>query len=111
MNRYYAFRFWEKEFNKMTYLSLNQFNFVGVNFNDFEIMQYIGLKDKNGKEIYEGDILSFGIYENEDRRLVVKFEKLEIDDFVIYGYDGQFEYGEIIGNIYENPELIPKEDV
>ena len=80
-------------------------------FNDIELMQYTGLKDKNNKEIYEGDILfeSFGeryyrvIFENGSFRAEFKgdFEEYSFDliDVVAQGC-------EVIGNIYENPELM-----
>lgn len=69
----------------------------------YELMQYTGLSDKNGKEIYEGDITSF-----DHQKGVVKFE------------DGSFHLGwgyvesllsnadicEVIGNFYENPDLL-----
>lgn len=79
-------------------------------FNDVELMQYTGLKDKDNKEIYEGDILfeSFGekyykvIFENGGFRAEFKgdFEEYSFDliDVVAQGC-------EIVGNIYENPEL------
>ena len=80
-------------------------------FNDVELMQYTGLKDKNNKEIYEGDILfeSFGekyykvVFENGSFRVEFKgdFEEHSLDliDVVAQGC-------EIVGNIYENPELL-----
>jgi len=76
-----------------------------------ELMQYTGLKDKNNKEIYEGDILfeSFGeryykvVFENGSFRAEFEgdFEEHSFDliDVVLHRC-------EIIGNIYENPELI-----
>ncbi len=79
-------------------------------FNDVELMQYTGIKDKDNKEIYEGDILfeSFGeryykvVFENGSFRAEFKgdFEEYSFDliDVVAQGC-------EIVGNIYENPEL------
>jgi hypothetical protein len=74
----------------------------------YEIMQYTGLKDKNGKEIYEGDIL---YYEScDDKKEVMWGPILDHDTKMGYG-DGwglvsTDEDAEIIGNIYENPELL-----
>ena len=83
--------------------------------------QYTGLKDKNGKEIYEGDIVSFedsdGGYEYQDVVIntgIVEYGELrfyftnrvavEMDDFYIK--DGRCDGIEVIGNIHENPELL-----
>lgn len=113
------FRAWDK-------LNKEMFNVESINFqerrvyrdvvsyrdfNDIELMQYIGLEDKNGKEIYEGDIVfeSFGenyykiIFENGSFRAEFKgdFEEYSLDliDVVAQGC-------EVVGNIYENHELI-----
>jgi len=90
-----------------------------------ELMQYTGLKDKNGKEIYEGDVL--GGYPNKSIMYEVKFGRVEIDDNEGYSsnivvgfylerefiddrkpfhFDYENENSEVIGNIYENPELL-----
>ncbi len=81
------------------------------NFNDIELMQYTGLKDKNNKEIYEGDILSDG---NDEKPYKVIFEngsfRAEFDgDFDEYSFDlmdVNLQCCEVVGNIYENSELI-----
>jgi len=93
---------------------------------DFELMQYTGLKDKNGVEIYEGDILkcthSFFQHPPGERIGEVMFlssgwsAKFSIvcriapeGDNMGMG-DGEtgypFEVSEVIGNIWENPELL-----
>ncbi len=98
---------------------------------EFELMQYTGLKDKNGKEIYEGDILKHGKYayapfENEvsvvewfdDNCCYIlkkKHNPKNSEDKQVYDTESLANIGggvgiegfpEIIGNIYENSELL-----
>jgi uncharacterized phage protein (TIGR01671 family) len=102
---------------------------------DLILLQYTGITDKHGEMIWEGDIISEGIYEppmvycGDDVSVVVyrftAFRKMDIRDYPKMDVKGQFgevrqgivlqSYGgvldnlshiEVIGNIYENPELL-----
>ena len=77
---------------------------------DFILMQYTGLKDKNGKEIFEGDIaLHPGLFSN-GKPGVIRFS--EIDASFYWSGKNSLPINNnhitIIGNIYENPELLHK---
>ena len=70
-----------------------------------KLMQYTGLKDVNGKEIYEGDIVSHGTFTNTIKYFKSAFclYDEQRDEYFIFH---QPEDTEVIGNIYENPELL-----
>ncbi len=74
-------------------------------------LQFTGLKDKTGREIYEGDILSLNPYkvlaviEYLESSFVFHFNK-EPDDYWVPNNMATTMRAEVIGNIYENPELL-----
>lgn len=130
MNREIKFRFWHLKDEKMidwVWITQNAWNsfrgdtpisllfdFLTVKKDEVVIQQFVGLLDKNGKEIYEGDILKCW-----DDCIVEEWSKYHIGVIVHFGlgftlkveenYLDWFhnaENIEVIGNINENPELL-----
>lgn len=136
MNREIKFRAWDKRINKWVAIGfhvLGEFNLFGGlgdhfmetkeitkvdsdidRLSDIEVMQFTGLLDKKGKEIYESDIVRiwadpkhYSGYTGHDyveavvwnpERAQYKLTEHEFDDF---------EFIEVIGNIHENKDLLP----
>ena len=130
MNREIKFRAWHKDLKKMFKIGQitlekgtwnfepNDRDFIGMSIPSqpsFVLMQYTGLHDKNGKEIYEGDILKVyykgmsGVgyveYDNDycEYKIIINTDK---DYFSLWKSIDL----EKIGNIYDNPELLGEED-
>jgi len=107
------FRAWDKRNKKMS----KPYILKGEGYEEFDfgkgciLIQYTGVKDKNGKEIYEGDIvksptfISEVIWKKDSGCFLYKTNNKTFEGFAM-GY----EWVEIIGNIYENPELIKSQD-
>ena len=82
-----------------------------------ELSQYTGLKDKNGKEVFEGDLIDYGFYGNKKILAEVVFQ---IGRYCLKVYENNEEYisefhndkdhetiwYEVIGSVFENPELL-----
>ncbi len=111
------FRAWDKANNR--FYNLVETRVPELNHGDDDgviYMQYTGLKDKNGKEIYEGDILRTdkGInavvyWSNSGACFMVKYHNIWSTKIGWYIYKNLRMFApksEVIGNIYENPELL-----
>lgn len=106
--RKFKFRAWDKNNNRMITDCSNFTHYhFGVNYQkDIIFMQFTGLFDKNGKEIYEGDIVSNGIVNLEVHYEWSQFSAGREPGILLSTIAEEVE---IIGNIYENPNLLKNE--
>jgi len=97
------FRYWDVRDKRMEYSGDLVGFWVHAMSADRPVMQYTGLKDKNGKEIYEDDIL----IDHLGQHLQVIFEAgCFLDGLLLNEIYLSSDTSEIIGNIHENPELL-----
>lgn len=131
------FRVWDNEGKEMHHTSINlvvcvsddgvsitdhsTFASACLDMNDFELMQSTGLKDKNGTEIYAGDIVEFkypydkrvktlgSIVWKEDKACFGIDMKETTEKYELYRITAE-HYLTVVGNIYENPELLEEDN-
>lgn len=129
------FRAWHKELGRMMLIEIMYFFFFDNELEELELndpvmndhisvypdeivlMQSTGLKDKNGKEIFEGDVVDYkgrkaiikwnGSYASFIYRFVDELNKRSAEWYPLYL---AYLKCEVIGNIYENPELLEVEE-
>ena len=112
-------RVWDKKQKKMIYdffidcdgvVFKRQSDYFALQPQDIIVMYAPGLKDKNGKEIYQGDILLYpkGIFSVDNDTMGTVYYRDGCFMCSCSRYSDRIEYladAEIVGNIYENPEL------
>ncbi len=122
MNREIKFRAWDgdtlRDCEEIIRNGWSPLTTKEYNGNKIIWMQFTGLKDKNGKEIYEGDLLHIVIDDDECVREIKyygdkEYPAFDVDEIPWLGNESNYLSSisnlgtmEIIGNIYENPELL-----
>jgi len=116
MTKEIKFRIWQNVTQPvMAYFGIKEIS-EGVDLEDkkdWKVMQFTGLLDKNGKEIYEGDVIEWyrllmDCKSVEKVGQVMKFHTRKMTA-QFTGVSGEhWRTVEVIGNIYENPELLSK---
>ncbi len=117
-DRIIKFRVWNKKYQQFTSPMFSELDIDQIFDNDdnYVFQQFTGLMDKNNKEIYEGDIVScYAWFDGMENRPIKKsiievklYYTTTITQEMCGGYDGtqRYEDVEIIGNIFENLNLL-----
>ena len=106
------FRAWDKNDGEMIgWLMLREYTAKWLDNNIVIPMQYTGLHDKNGKEIYENDIIKIEGWSEPIQQVIFNrggFCTIRLgEESASFAHDIKYAEGSVvIGNIYENPELI-----
>lgn len=114
------FRAWEKKLKHMITVTDIDFESKMINkssvwrfFDELVLMQYTGLKDKNGVEIYEGDVVKGHWWDKGEKHRHIGRVALVMNAYKVRGVKQYFGIDddlnptyEIIGNIHDNPELL-----
>ena len=99
MSREIKFNIWDNGVMDYNYDIEDIIDFqMNIDFNNCVFLQYTGLKDKNGVEIYEGDVIEWGDGTTETCEMTEIWKSIGmLED------RGEYDYEiEVIGNIYEN---------